>query len=179
MTSSQCFLPPKVGVEGEMIFKKSLSPKNFDQATAFLLTACCSTLPNVQSSHDLNMPVTWIPMALAAAWLIDLDGWPSSTWRSLIFFLWGAVADCTLSLPVSQRNSTLATQLSWVLIWQSRMISPSVDLTMMLFWLSLEIFFLFESLHVRKNRFTPALGQNFMGHRVCTFSVPSTCQTLM
>ena len=31
MASSQCFLQPKVGVEGELISKKSLSPKIFDQ----------------------------------------------------------------------------------------------------------------------------------------------------
>ena len=39
MTSSQCFLLPKVGVEWEIISKKKLSPKIFDQGTAFLLTA--------------------------------------------------------------------------------------------------------------------------------------------
>ena len=41
MTSSQCFLLPKVGVEGELMSKKSLSPKIFYQATAFLLSPCC------------------------------------------------------------------------------------------------------------------------------------------
>ena len=30
MTSSQCFIPPKLGVEGELMSKKSLSPKVFD-----------------------------------------------------------------------------------------------------------------------------------------------------
>ena len=36
-----------------------------------------------------------------------------------------------------------------------------------------------KSLHVRKNRLAPALGQNLMGHRVITHSVSSTCWTLM
>ena len=85
--SGQCFLPPKVGVEGELMSKKRLSPKNFDQATAFLLTAHCLALPNAQSSHGLKVPVTWILRALAIAQVIDSDGRLSSTWRLLIFFV--------------------------------------------------------------------------------------------
>ena len=50
---------------------------------------------------------------------------------------------------------------------------------MMKFWWSLEILFSCKSLHVRENRFTPALGQNITGHRILTHSVLSTCQTLM
>ena len=61
--------------------------------------------------------------------------------RSLILFLQGAVADCALSSPVSQRNSTPATQLSQFFIQQSRMTLLSIDLTMMLFQWSLEIIF--------------------------------------
>ena len=49
--------------------------------------------------------------------------------------------------------------------------------TMLLGWL-LEILFLCESLHIRENRFAPALGKNFMGTRVCTHSVLLTVQTL-
>ena len=35
MTSNQCFLPLKLGVEGELILKNSLSPKIFEHSTAF------------------------------------------------------------------------------------------------------------------------------------------------
>ena len=34
-TSSKCFLPPKVGVEGELISNNSLCLKIFEQTTAF------------------------------------------------------------------------------------------------------------------------------------------------
>ena len=56
--SSQFFLPPKVGVEGELMSMKSLSPKIFDQGTAFLVTAHCLALPKVQSSQGMKVPVT-------------------------------------------------------------------------------------------------------------------------
>ena len=89
----------------ELISEKSLSPKIFDQATAFLLTACCVALHKAQSLHSLKELVTWIPMVLVVAWvIIDLDEQPSSTWRLLIFFLQGTVADCTLSSLVSQKE---------------------------------------------------------------------------
>ena len=176
MTSNQCFLPSKIRVEGELMSQKILSPKIFEQATAFLLTAHCLAFPKVQSSHGLKVLATWIHIALVVAWVIDLDGWPSLTWRLPICFLQGAVADCALYLFVSWRKLTLATQLSWVLIWQSRMILPTVDLTMILFWWSLEIFFPYKSSHVRENRFTPVLGTD---HIVWTHSVLSLCQTLM
>ena len=87
--------------------------------------ACCLVLPKVQSSHGINLLVTWIPRVLAVEWVIDLDGWPSSMYRLLIFFLQGAIADCTLSWLVSWIKSILVTQPPWVLIWQSRMILPS------------------------------------------------------
>ena len=127
MTSSQCFWLPKVWVERELISKKILSPKIFDQATAFLLTLCCLAFPKAQSSHGLNILVTWIPIDFLVAWVIDSDGWSSLKWRSLIFSLWKVVADCALSLGVSHRKSTLATQPSWFLIWWSRMILLSED----------------------------------------------------
>ena len=95
------------------------------------------------------------------------------------FLLDRALADTAISSLKSCRKSTPATQPSWVLIWQSRMISPVIVLTTILFQWSLEILFPCKSSHVRKNRFTPALGQNFTGYRVCmTCSVPSTCCTL-
>ena len=90
--------------------KKSVTPKIVYQATDVLLAACCLDLPNAQSSHGLKYPVTWIPIALAVAWVIDSDGWPSSTCTLLIFFFQGAVADCTLPSSVSWRKLTLATQ---------------------------------------------------------------------
>ena len=74
MTSSQCFLLPKVEVEGELMLKKSLFPKIFYQATAFFLNAHWLALPKVQSSHGLKEPVTCILRALVVAWVIDLDG---------------------------------------------------------------------------------------------------------
>ena len=74
MTSSQCSLLPKVGVQGKHMLKKSLSLKISDQATVLLLTPCCLALPNVQSLHGMNVSVAWIPMALAVAWAIDLNG---------------------------------------------------------------------------------------------------------
>ena len=74
MTSSQWCLPPKVGVDGELMLKKSLSPKIIEQGTAFLLTAHCFSLPRAQSSHGLRVPVTWIPRALVVAWVMVSDG---------------------------------------------------------------------------------------------------------
>ena len=166
MTSSQwCFLP-KVRIDGELMSKKSLSPKIFDQGTAFLLTACCLALPRIQSSHCLNVLVTCIPMSLEVVWVMDLDRWPSWMWRSLIFFFQWAVVDWALSSHVSHRNLTPATQLSQVLIWWSKMILPLEDLTTMLFQRSHDTLFSCENMHVREKRFAPALEQNFTGHRV-------------
>ena len=81
MTSSPCFLPPKVGVERKLMSKKILSPKIFDQATAFMLTAYCLALPDAKSSHGLKLPMMWIPMTLVLAHVIDSDGWLRSTWK--------------------------------------------------------------------------------------------------
>ena len=54
----------------------------------------------------------------------------------------------------------MATQPLQVLTWQSRMISPSINLTKMLFQWSLEIFFPFESLHVGENSMDPLSSMN-------------------
>ena len=140
MTSSQCFLLPKVGVEGELISKKSISLKMFDQATAFLFTPYCLAFPKAQSSHGLKVPVTCIPISLVVVQVIDLDVRPP------------------------------ATQLSWVLIQRSRIILPTEDLTMILFQWLLDILFPCESLHIRAKWFASTLGQNFTGHIIwiCT-----------
>ena len=124
-------------------------------------------------------PMTWIPRALAVAQAMKLEGCLSSTSRLLMFFLHGAVADCSHFVMFFQRNLTLATQPSQVLIQSSRMILPLVELTTILLWWSLDILFPCESLHIRKNRIAPALGQNLTGHRMCIHSVLSTCCTLM
>ena len=175
MMSSQCCLPSKVGVEGELISMKSLSAKIFKQGTAILLTVHWLLLSKAQSSHGLNTLVTWIPRALAVAWVMILEGCLSSMCRSLMIFLQGVVADCAHSSCISHRHLTPATQPSGVLIQQSRMILPLIELTTMLFWGSLEILFPSKSLHIRENMSSPALGQNFMGHRMCTHLVRSTC----
>ena len=96
--SRQCFFPPKVRVKGELMSKKSLSPKIFDWGKAFLLMDHCLALPKVQSLNGMNL------RALVVVWEIDLDGWLSSTCRSLIFFLWWSVADCALSSLVCPRT---------------------------------------------------------------------------
>ena len=114
MTSSQWCFPPKVGVDGEPMSKKSLSLKTCERGTAFLLTAHCLTLPRAQSSHGLIVLETWIPKALAVDWVMASDGWPNSTWRSLIFFLGRAVADAVLLSFDAHRRLTLATQPSRV-----------------------------------------------------------------
>ena len=139
MTCSQCCSLPKVGVDGELISKKSLSPKMFEQGTAFLLTAHCLALPKAQFSHDLKVPVTWILRALVVAWVMDLEGCLTSICRSLIFFLCRAINDYALSSSVSWRNSTPVTQPLQVLIQQSRIILPLIELTTMLFWWSLDM----------------------------------------
>ena len=73
--------------------KKSLSPKCFDQATAFLFTG------NVLFFTKCKI-FTWFEgtgdMALAMAHVIDLDGWPSSTWRLLMFVARGNCLWCPL-----------------------------------------------------------------------------------
>ena len=58
------------------------------------------------------------------------------------------------------------------------MISPSKEQPMMLFFWSLLMMFPCNSLHMREHKFTPAIGENFMGHRLCTHWVPLTCKTL-
>ena len=63
MMISQCCLLPKVGVEGELVSKKSLSHKISEQDAAFLLPAHCLALPRVQSSHGLEVLVIWIQRA--------------------------------------------------------------------------------------------------------------------
>ena len=166
MTSSQWHFLPKIELDGELMVKNCLSPKICNQGTAFLLTNCCLALPRAQSSYHLNVPVTWIPRALVVIWVMVSDGWPNSTWRLLMFFLGRAVADTALSLVESHRKSTPTTQPSWVLILWSRMISSVGVLTTILFQCSLEILFPCKSLHIRENWFTPALGQNYTGHRV-------------
>ena len=139
-----------------------------------VMAAHCLALPKAQSSHGLNVTMIWI-RALAVAWVMDLEGCPSSTCKWLMFFLHGAVSDCALSLCVSWRNLTPVTQPLWGSIQQSRMILPFIELNTMLFLWSLEILFPCKCLHFRENRFAPALQQNFMGHRVHTHSVSSTC----
>ena len=158
MTSSQCCLCSKVAVEGELMSKKSLSPKIFKWATAILLTLLFLAFPNAQSSHGLKVLMTWIPIALAVAPVIALGRWPSSTCKLLVFLLHWAVPDWALSWFYSHRNSTLATQLSWVLMQQSRIISSSEDLTTMLFWWLLFILFPCKSLHVKEKRIASTFG---------------------
>ena len=65
-------LTSKVGVKGELLSKKSLSSKNFDQVTAFLLISCCLAFPKVQSSHGLKVPVNCIPIVLVVMQVRDL-----------------------------------------------------------------------------------------------------------
>ena len=165
--------------QGRVYIKKGLFSKIFDWATAFYLTPFCLAILKAQSSHGLKVLVTWISMALAVAQVIDFDGWPSSIWRSLIFFLWRVLADCALSLVVFCRNLTPATQPSWVMIQWSKMILPLEDSTTMLCWWLFEILFPWKSSNVREYRFALTLRQNFTGHRVRTHSVPSTCHKLM
>ena len=95
-----------------------------------------------------------------------------------MFLLGRAIADTALLLLESHKKLTPATQPSRVLIWQSRMISLVGVLTTMLFQWSLEILFPCESLHIKENRFKPAFGKNFKGHRVWNCSVPSTSHTI-
>ena len=166
MTSSQWRFLLKVGVDGELISKKSLSPKTCKQDTAFLLTACCLALPKAQSSHGLNIPVTWIPRALAVNLVMASDGWPNSTWRLLIFCLGRPVVDNALSLMQSHRKLTPVTQPSCILIQHSNIISPLGVLMTMLLNSLLEILFPQKSLPMKEKRFASAKGQNFTGHRV-------------
>ena len=114
--SSQCRLPPEVGIEGEVMLKKSLSHKIFERGLAFLLTVHCLALSKGQSSYVFNVQVTWIPRSLVVEWVMVLDGFPSSTFRSLMFFLQGGVADCTISSCISHRSLMLVTQPLHVLI---------------------------------------------------------------
>ena len=119
MTSSQWHLPPKVRVDGELVSKKSLSPKTCKWGTAFLLTACCLALPKAQSSHGLNVPVTWIPRDLVVDLIIAADGWPSSTCRLLMFCLGRAVAETALLFIEFHRKLTPATRWSNIILTQN------------------------------------------------------------
>ena len=83
--------------------------------------------------------------------VIDSEGCLTSTCRSLIFFLQGAVADFALLMSLD-------------LAIKDDIVFHTVD-TMLLQWL-LEIVFPCKSLHARENKFAPVLGQNFTGHRV-------------
>ena len=58
ITRSQCFLRPKVGVEGELVSKQCFSPKIIEQGMAFLLLAHCLSLPKAQSSHGMKVLLT-------------------------------------------------------------------------------------------------------------------------
>ena len=130
--------------------KKSHSPKIYKWGTAFLFAAHCLALPRVQSSHGLNILVTWMPRFLVVAWLIVSDGWPNWMWRSLIFLLVRVVAVTALSALALHRTLAHVAQPSQVLIQQWRMISPVGVLATMLFWWSLAILFPCESLQVRQ-----------------------------
>ena len=92
MTKSQWHFPLKVRVDGELMSKKSLSPKICEQGTTFLLMAFCLALPKVQSSQGLKVLVTWILTLFAVDLVIATDGWLSSTCRLLISCLMKAVA---------------------------------------------------------------------------------------
>ena len=118
MTSGQWCFPPKVGVDGEHVSKKSLSPKIYTWGTALLLTTHCLALPNVQSLQGLIVPVTWIPRPLVVDLVMASDGWPNSTWRLLMFLLSKAVSDTALLSTEAPRKSSPATQSLQVLIQQ-------------------------------------------------------------
>ena len=178
MTHSQWHLPPKVWVDGELMSKKSLSPKICEQRTAFLLTAYCFALPRAQSSHGLKVLVTWIPRDLAIDLVMGSNGWPSLTWRLLMSCLIRVIAvTAFLSIVFLQKPSS-GTQPSPVLIQQSSTILPIGVITMIFLVLSLEILFPCKSLHTSKKRFAPADGQNFTGHSVWTCSCSFTWHTI-
>ena len=68
----------------------------------------------MQSSHGLNVLVTWMPRALAVVKVMVLEGFLSSTWRLLIFFLSRAMANNALSFLASQTKLTMATHYLWL-----------------------------------------------------------------
>ena len=100
----------------KLISKNSLCPKILEQATAILLTQPFFALWRAQSSQVLNIPVRCTPIALPVAWMITSEGWPRSLCSSLTSLLVENLADWALLWPISWRNSTTATQPSWVLI---------------------------------------------------------------
>ena len=147
--------------------KKSLYQIIFEQATVCLLAPPLFAFPKAQCFHGLNIPVSSIPMDLAVAWVISYEDWPNSRCRLLIFFFLWVITNWVISWLISQMNLILVTQLSWVLICQS------------LFQKLLKIIVPCKSSHANEDKFALALGQNFMGHKVCTHSIPSNWCTLM
>ena len=133
MTTSQWCLSLNVGVDGELI--KTFPQKFLNEVQP--LWWWCIAWP--YPGH--NAPMTWMPRALTVTWVMVLVGWWSLMWRLSIFFLGRVAEDTVLSSWALQRKSPPVTQLSQVLILQSRTILPYEVLTNMLFWWSLEIQF--------------------------------------
>ena len=71
-TNIQCFSPPKVGVEGELMSNNSLSPKILEWSTALLLT------PPFLSSPECNFQRGWTDLWDKDPWLYQWLMWSLS-----------------------------------------------------------------------------------------------------
>ena len=111
--------------------------QKFGVLNSLLLMQPLFTFLRVQSSQSLNIPVRWRPVVLPVALVVTSEWWPSLAYMMLKSFLMEDLGNWL----VSSRNSTLANQLSWVLIMQSGAILPLKDCIMMFFLWSLFMLF--------------------------------------
>ena len=92
MTSSQCFLPPIVGVDGELMLKNSLSPKILEHLTLLTNAALfCLSQGEISTEYESTCKMKTHP--LPVAWVMTSKGWPSSVWGALMSFLEEYLAD--------------------------------------------------------------------------------------
>ena len=152
---------------------KSLSHKIFDDIQPCYLWLIDWPYPK----HNFHMvwKYWWLGNQGLYWWYGDgLGGCPSSLCRSFIFFLHEAVADCAFLLCLLKEFNSIDSTSARLDLTNKNDLSTCRTNNYM-FWQSLDILFSCKSLHMKENRFAPALGQIFMGHRVST--VPWTCQT--
>ena len=159
MTSSQCFLPPKVGATGDLISRNSLSPKILEHATAFFLTPLFFAFLKAQSSQCLNIPIRWWPIA-PVAWVITSKGWPSSTCKTIMSFSSGLVIDSPLELYMGQLHVGIQIQLhDHCRFWFGVLMQccHMLNVLQCSFCIHSKIYSLVRVFKLVKKRFTPAL----------------------
>ena len=122
------FLTYKVGVDGKLLSKNSLSPKILECLTALQLMPLFFASCKAQSSWGFIVTMRMRPIALPVSWVIISEGWPSSASRISMFFLFDWAVDSKFS-PMwahfsKQLDSGYPTIVSLDMVIQCNVITP-------------------------------------------------------